>query len=514
MPPRATSKTAVSTVGFWSTIWADFGPDMSPFLMSRPSTTMPSVLVMPTRRPISFMMWASIRTVVVLPFVPVTATIGIRADEPAGNSESMTGRATYCGSPSVGWVCIRKPGRRIDLDDRAAGLADGGRDVRADEVDAGDVEAHDLGRGLGDLDVVRVGLHRPVDRGPAGRHVAGQGELDPGPLGQDVVQAVALGADQLLGRLVHLDPGQDLLVADAAPGIGVGDVDELADGVLAVAGHAGRDALRDGRDLAADDEASIVVAGHVRLDDDVAAAALGEGAMERRPDRLLGPQVEVDAAAVVAVERLEHAWIADPLGRRDGVLLGVDDVGARDGQAGRVEQPIGQALVRRDVHADGRGLRRHRRPDPLLVDAVPELDERVAVEADERDVAADRLVDEGLGGRPERLPLGEADEPLHLGAVVEGDGRVVDGDEVVDERDRHPPGFEADGLFLVLEDAVVLAVLARRPGLAVADVRAGQVLELERDVLGDVADPRPLAQPADEARRGGRASRRAPRGWA
>ena len=86
---------------------------MSPFLMSRPSTTMPSVEVMPTRRPISFRMWAIIRTVVVLPFVPVTATIGIRADEPGGNSESMTGRATYCGSPSVGWVCIRKPGAAL-----------------------------------------------------------------------------------------------------------------------------------------------------------------------------------------------------------------------------------------------------------------------------------------------------------------------------------------------------------------------------------------------------------------
>ena len=25
----------------------------------------------------------------------------------------MTGRATYCGSPSVGWVCIRKPGAAL-----------------------------------------------------------------------------------------------------------------------------------------------------------------------------------------------------------------------------------------------------------------------------------------------------------------------------------------------------------------------------------------------------------------
>ena len=147
--------------------------------------------------------------------------------------------------------------------------------------------------------------------------------------------------------------------------------------------------------------------------------------MERRADRLLGAQVEVDAAAVVAVERLDHAREAEPLGRRDRAVLGVDDVGARDRQPGRVEQPVGQALVRRDVDADRRGLRGHRRPDPLLVDAVPELDERVAVEPDERDVAADRLVDERLGRRPERLPLGEPDEPLELRREVEEDVRVV-----------------------------------------------------------------------------------------
>ena len=132
------------------------------------------------------------------------------------------------------------------------------------------------------------------------------------------------------------------------------------------------------------------------------------------------------------------------------------------------------------------------------MDAVPELDERMAVEPDERDVAADGLVDEGLRRRPERLALGEPDEPLELGREVEEDRRVVGGDEVVDERDGHPPGLEPDGLLAVLVDAVVLAVLAGGPGLAVADVGAGEVLELERDVLGDVADPRPVAQPRDE----------------
>ena len=282
MPPRATSNTAVSTVGFCRIIRADFGPDMSPRRIIRPSTTMPSVEVIPTRRPISFRMWAIIRTVVVLPFVPVTARIGIRAGAPAGNSRSMTGLATYCGSPSVGFVCIRKPGRRVDLDDRAAGLANGHGDVRADEVDAGDVQSDDPRGHLGDLDVVRVGLDRAVDRRPAGRHVAGQRELDALALLRHGVHRVALRLDEGLGRRVDLDPGQDLLVADAAARIGVGDLDQLADGLLAVADDARRHALGDRRDLAADHEAAVVVAGDERLDDEVAGAALAARALEGR----------------------------------------------------------------------------------------------------------------------------------------------------------------------------------------------------------------------------------------
>ncbi len=107
--------------------------------------------------------------------------------------------ATYCGSPSVGWVCIRKPGAALTSTIAPPVSRTGRGDVRADEVDAGDVEADDLGRRLGDLDVVGVGLHRPVDGGAAGRHVAGQGELDPGALGWDVVEPEALLADELLG---------------------------------------------------------------------------------------------------------------------------------------------------------------------------------------------------------------------------------------------------------------------------------------------------------------------------
>ena len=180
MPPRATSNTAVSTSGFWSTVCAERGPLMSPFRISRPSMTMPSVVVMPTRRPMSLRMWAIIRTVVVLPLVPVTPMIGMRASEPA-REQQVDDRLGHVLRLALGRVGVHpEAGCRVDLHDGAALLADGHADVGHDEVDARDVEADDPGGRLGDLDVLGVGLHGPVDGGAAGGHVAGQRELDPG----------------------------------------------------------------------------------------------------------------------------------------------------------------------------------------------------------------------------------------------------------------------------------------------------------------------------------------------
>ena len=58
-------------------------------------------------------MWLMSRVVVVLPFVPVTATIGIVERTPGGKSMSMTGSATFRASPEVGCRCIRKPGAAL-----------------------------------------------------------------------------------------------------------------------------------------------------------------------------------------------------------------------------------------------------------------------------------------------------------------------------------------------------------------------------------------------------------------
>ena len=213
------------------------------------------------------MMCAIIRAVVVFPLLPVTATIGMR-DRRAGREEHVDHRLGDVLRLALGRVRVHAESRcRVDLDDPAAGLAHRHADVGADQVDAGDVEADDLRGQLGELDVVGVRLLGPVDADPAGAHVAGALEVDARAARRHVGQLEALLARVPDRLLVELDAGQHLLVADASSRIGVGDLDQLRQRVLAVALDVRRNALRDGAQHAVDDEASVVVADQVRLDD-------------------------------------------------------------------------------------------------------------------------------------------------------------------------------------------------------------------------------------------------------
>ena len=285
-------------------------------------------------------------------------------------------------------------------------------------------------------------------------------------------------------------------MADAAAGVRVRDLDELGEGVLAVTLDVRRQALGDRPQHAVDHEAAVVVAGQVGLDDDRAGAALAARGGIGRANRVLIGQVQHHAAPVVAVERLHGDRVADALSGRDRGVRVADDLRARDRHAGRRQQLVRQLLVRGDVDAERPGAARHRRPDPLLVDAVAELDERLVVEADRRDIAQRRLVEEGLGRGPERESLGEQDQPFELGSEVEG---RIGLDEVVDEAHGELAGGHADALLRVRVDDVVQPRLAGPAGLAAADLRARLALELERDVLGDMPDPGALVQPIGEA---------------
>ena len=242
---------------------------------------------------------------------------------------------------------------------------------------------------------------------------------------------------------------------DAAARIGVGDLDQLGDGVRAVADDVRRHPLGDGDHLVVDDQDAVVLAGDERLDHDLAGAALAVRGREGLVHGGFIGKIDHDAAAVVAVERLEDHRVADAPRRLGGFVGGADDVGARHGDADLVQQAVGQLLVAGDVDRDVRRRAGDGGPDALLVRAVAELDEGAPrIEAQHGDAAPLRLGDDGAGGGAEGEPLRQPDDLLfQLANEVEVRLGVVD--EVVEQARGQLAGGDADVFLGIGVDDVV-----------------------------------------------------------
>ena len=84
MPPRAHSNTAKSTVGSFNTNNELKGPVQSPFIIIWFCIYTPSDVVKPALYPAVLTIWAVSLVVVVFPFVPVMAMMGILPFVPLG----------------------------------------------------------------------------------------------------------------------------------------------------------------------------------------------------------------------------------------------------------------------------------------------------------------------------------------------------------------------------------------------------------------------------------------------
>src|SRR6266511_1167712 len=473
MPPRATSNTAKSTRGFCSTMRAERGPEASAATTSRSSMRMPSVVVSPTWRPIPLKMWAIIRAVVVLPLVPVTATIGMRLGVPGGKRRSTTGLATYCGSPMVGWVCMRKPGAAltstIHPPTSRTGSAMSGvmKSIPATSRPTTLAASSAISTLSGWASSVRSLEMPPVDMLPV------RVSLTVAPFGGTSSSSNPWARTSSTASSSTRMRVRTFSWPTPLRGSALVSSTSWATVMVAVAGDVGRHPLGDRDHLPADDQHPIVVAVDMALDHHPAAARLGLGRGERGGDLLVGAQVELHAAAVVAVQRLDHHR-----------------------QAGLGQQPVGLHLVAGQVDRQQAGPGGHGGADALLVDPLAELDQRELVQPQPGDVAGGRLVDDRLGGGPERGPLGLQDEALQLGIEAEAGLRL---DEVVDQPHGQAAGSDPDTLVTVPVDHVVPAALAGAAGLAAALLATGLPLKLEGDVLGDVAQPDTLPEPLDEA---------------
>ena len=146
--------------------------------------------------------------------------------------------------------------------------------------------------------------------------------------------------------------------------------------------------------------------------------------------------------------------------------------------------------------------------NPLLKPSVPELNQALLVEPDPGNPPLLRCPHQRHGAGPQGSPLGKPDELVPLGGKVEA-GRHCTfrlqfwREERMQEGERQPAGLHAHVLLLVLVDHVVVPARPLRAGLPEGDAFAGHVLQLQRDVLKDVAHPGAFAlgQPPDEPAR-------------
>ena len=386
-------------------------------------------------------------------------------------------------------------GCRVDLADRTAAFLVGTRDVGMDEVDSADIEPDRLDRAHRHLGVVGMDDVGHIDRSAAGRKIAREPQADDFARRRNGCARVALVGQAAVGLRIEFETRQHLLVADAASRIVVRDLDEFGHRVRAIADDVPRHALGRRDQPSIDHEQPIVAPGDERLDDHGTArlARLAECLAHMRAVF----QIERNTAAVIAVVGFHHDRKAELLRRERCLFLGVDQSLLWNRQAEISENAIGLLLVGSDLDRDVARLARDRRLDAALIARVPELNQALMIEADDRDVALFRRAHQRRRARPQRAALREADEVVALCFEVEVGrhrlGRLqLLGQQREQQQHAEPSRLLRDFRLLVLIDDVVMTGRPCPAGLAEGDLRPCDILQLDRDVLQHMPEPRPI----------------------
>jgi len=261
--------------------------------------------------------------VVVFPFVPVIAEIGIRAGDPAGKSIVITGPATSRDVPSAG--------------------ATRSSDLRCEEVHTGYVQTDRPGGPDGHLPVVRVHDVGHIHGCAARRQVARRAQVDEASRLRNAVARQASRRQQPVGLVIELDPGQHLLVTDPAPRIPVQRFDQLFDRAPAVSDDVTGNPLRHRDQRSIDDEHPMVEALDKALDEDRSSVSLR--LFEGGADLVGLLEIDGDPPPMVGTQRLQHDRIADLLGRVNRLLDAVHQPLRGHGQPELAQDPVGLIFV-------------------------------------------------------------------------------------------------------------------------------------------------------------------------
>jgi hypothetical protein len=246
-------------------------------------------------------------------------------------------------------------------------------------------------------------------------------------------------------------------VPDAAARIAVDDLDQLGDGVPAIAHDVPRHPLGHRHHPAVDHQDAEVLPRLAGLDDDAGAEAAR--LLEGGPHLVGSLEVDRHGVAVMAVERLDDHRVAQPFRLGDRVLGVVDHRLARHRQAELLQDLVGQPLVGGDLDGDLPGLAGDRGLDTLLIFPVAELHQRAFVQTDPGNVLLLGGAHQGRRGRPHGVTLGDVDQLLELGPKIERRGIIVlplGREQVADDAQGQFGRREPDLLLDVAVDHVVL----------------------------------------------------------
>ena len=169
------------------------------------------------------------RAVVVLPFVPVTAAIGMLLGVSGGNSMSITGPATSRGVPSLGATCMRNPGPAFTSQMPPPACAIRFRNVPCQEIDAADVEVDGADGANRHLAVVGMNDVGDIDRRATGREIGRRSQVNDFAFCRYRVLVVTEFRQQSFCLVIELQARQHFLVTNAATRILVHDFNEPLD---------------------------------------------------------------------------------------------------------------------------------------------------------------------------------------------------------------------------------------------------------------------------------------------
>ena len=278
----------------------------------------------------------------------------------------------------------------------------------------------------------------------------------------------------------------------AATRILVDPIDQLLHGGLPVADDRRRMTPRGRHDLAAHHEHAVVGSRHKPLDHD--GRFLLAGHLPGLLHLLAGGEIDRHAAALIAVARLDHHRPTDLLGhtpRIGGIAHGPP---FRHRDAGFGEQGAGEFLVLGDRFGHGTGAVGFRRDDSPLLGALSQPDERSIREPSGRNPTGRGGLHDRSRARPQLHVEQHFLQPLQFVGDVEWG--VVDSGR--DQAVCRVQAVDPKRLLLVFDHDLVDAAGIGLPRPTVANGRAGERLQFERDVFEHVPHPRAGPQPFKE----------------